>query len=293
MASQQLDLLRRRVRYLDGMVGEMQRAVALISREETAEVRRSGARPSGTVTAAETLARRGLLAVSWSPLVHAAAYAAGQLATGQGRWDNFDRRWAQYGAPRVQRMMNGLRDLDRLADETGGVAARRADINSYPEAERTEARQLWDRATLLAREAARLHNNWMASPMSPFDTINRSWGSRMFERYVVRGDPIITLVSAATGTTTSGLVTAAGQGAERAAHAAAPASAAETLARPAPDAAGGGDGNGNGGGNGGGSVLGGLWPGLVTAALVVAGGYLVVQIVKESFSKPSPEEEEE
>jgi hypothetical protein len=292
MPSQQLDLLQRRVRYLDGMVAEMQRAVTLIAREEAAEARRIGPRPSGTVTAAETFARRSLVFVSQSPFVHLAAHAAGQLVTGQGRWDTFDRRQAQYGAPRVQRMMIALRDIDRLAESTGS-ATRRVDINSYPAAERAAARQLWDRATPLAREAARLHSNWMASPMSPFDTIHRSWGSRMFERYVMRGDPVVTLVTAVTGATTSAQAVAAGSGFTRAAQALPGATAGEILARPASSGADE-EGESEGGGSeGGGSGHTSVWATVVTAALVVAGGVLVVTIVKDVFAKPAAEEEEE
>jgi len=283
MPSQQLDLWRRRVRDLDGKVAAVQRDIAQITAEETALAQRTGGRPGQGALMAQLVARA-------SPVLPAGAgtlaTAAGVLLTGLGRrdvqWDVSDRRWAGATGPKVRLMMSVLARLEQLGD-----AERHIDLAAFPEDERAEVEQLLARGNGLAREAARLHNNWVASPISVHDSANRGIGSRYFQLYVVRGNPFFFMRTvfnpratesrqaerwAGTATTAAGLVA---RGAEQVLRTQ---TAGESLNRPGeqeeppPESS--------------------PWATVAIVALVAAGGFLAYKIVRGKMGTPDEEAEE-
>lgn len=279
MPSQQLDLLQRRVRFLDGKVAEVQRDFTALGADETAVLSRAGARERTGGQIARWLLTR-------NPGGFVATLADQELFRSRGdvAWDAFDRRWAQRTGPKVRTMMSALASLESL-----GGASHNVDIAAYPQAERPAATELWTRGNGLAREAARLEANWVVSPMSRYDTANRSGASRWLQRLFLQGNPLVVLRGATQRTLwgrestaasqAEGITRAVGVAAQNANVATQQPSVSEMLNRPAtlpPEAA-----------APDGSTGGSWWSGAVTAALLAAGGYLIYTIGKDIIA-PTP-----
>jgi hypothetical protein len=278
MPSQQLDLLQRRVRYLDGKVAEVQRDLAALEADETATAARTGNREGGAGQIARWVLTRNPVG-----LVAEALNVTLFQSRADRTWEAFDRRWAQRTGPKIRTMMSALASLEQL-----GGTAHRVDMLSYPQNEQATALELWARGNRLAREAARLHGNWIATPMSRYDEANRSIGSRWLQRLVLEGNPLVVTVTALSGRTASQAAERTAQGITGAVQTTGAAlqqsSTADILRRGTeqqePQEESGGRTN--------------WWSGVVTAALVVAGGFLVVKIVQDVVAKkPAAEEEEE
>lgn len=270
MPSQQLTLLRARVRYLDGKVGAVQRDFEQIAAEERDLTQRTGARPSIA----------GQAAISLLP----AGYPIAVARSAVGDWPSFDRRWAATTGPKVRDMMSALARFEQLGRQT--PAGRVYRLTDYPEAERQEAQQLWDQGNRLARIAADMHHRWIEHPVSMRDSLNRGWGSRWFELLVARNSPIVALAGAASGGTVSEMaesaasrVSAAGGSLARAGSA----SAAETLTRPSPAEPQTQEAPGYGLG----------WSKIVTGGLVIAGVVVAWKIGKDIFAPAEPAKAEE
>jgi hypothetical protein len=292
MPSQQLDLAQRRVRFLDGKVAEVQRELTAMQADEQTVLARTGERQSGAGQVARWILTR-------NPLGAAASLLADPISswfqTRGAVWNEFDQRWAQRIGPKVRTMMSALSSLEQL-----GGTGRSVDIASYPQAERASATELWTRGNRLAREAARLHGNWIALPMSVHDSANRSLSSRWLQRLVLEGNPLVLVRTALhPGSTASqqaetitGAAASAGEAAQRASEATRQQSAAALLNRPSASGSGRADLPDEPGADTGGGY-GTWWSGAVTVALVVAGGFLVVKIVQDVVSKTASTAEEE
>lgn len=269
--SRQLDLLQRRVRYLDGKVGAVSHDFQQIQGEEQDLARRTGARPGASQ-----------MAISLLPAGYPIAVARSLV----GDWPSFDRRWAGITGPKVRDMMSALVRLEEL-----GGATRRIDVSAtYPANERGEASRLWDLGNRLSRVAADLHYRWTANPISARDTRNRGWGSRWFELLVTRNSPLVALVGGVSGGTVSemtesaaGRVTDATQAVGRSMSS----GAAQTLDVTRTLASGSGllpQGTSESGGEG----YGVWWSRAVTGGALLAGGVLAYTIWKEIFAPHTP-----
>jgi hypothetical protein len=284
-ASQFLDILRRRVTYLEGGVNDLQRAVEAAAENERRAAARLGSRDRTWVS-------------SMAAGVAGAAFGLPQMLLSRwlvntySSWGQFDQQTARIIGPMIRDLGSRV-----VKYEEFGLPSFRQRLGAPAAGEADEIGRLIERGNVLSNRAERLARAFRDSPAGAFDSSNAPWTER-FLRRANRGSVVLGIIQRGTGgerelaaRMTGSSFPGGSPGALPGATPQAATSIEEELVRHggmAPTRPGQ-QPSGEPSGYEPPGAFSGLWPGLVTAALVVAGGYLVVQIVKSFVATPEGE----